>query len=57
MNEIRNQSVRHVKYNTGDKISYIIFVGKIIVTKIETHNGITWELGDMVLKHRANHPR
>ena len=46
-------------YNTGDQIWYQVIDGKIIVHRIATHDGITWELGQDKLtfppKHKNNH--
>lgn len=41
----------HINYNTGDKIWYIKIEDKILVTRIITHDGITWVLGNKHLTY------
>jgi hypothetical protein len=44
--------VTHTKYNTGDQVWYIKIGDKTLVTRIITHDGITWLFGDKKLKLR-----
>jgi hypothetical protein len=44
----------HIAYNTGDQIWYIKIGDKILVTRVITHDGITWVIGDKSLSFKEN---
>jgi len=46
----------HIVYNTGDQIWFIKIGDKTLVTRIITHDGITWLLGDKALSYPYKAP-
>lgn len=42
---IMNKGETHITYNTGDQVWYKEVSGEKVVTKIITHDGVTWETG------------
>lgn len=47
-----DQKEHHIKYNNGDQIWYIMLNDQMLVTKVISHDGVTWQTGNKDLKHR-----